>query len=388
VNLATLAIKNVSRHKGRTALTALGIAVAIVLFTLMRTFVLSWTGAIEHAAKDRIGTRHKVTFVMTLPKRYVEDIRQIPGVSQVSWMNWFGGKVESRPSEFFGTIATDPESFLQVYDEIIVDQAQAEAWKNNRQGALIGDRLAKQFGWNVGDKVVLSGTIFPGNWEFIVEGIYTAERRSVDRSTFWFHWDYLNEAETTRVKDQVGWIVSRVDDPKQSGAISRRIDKLFDERDIQTLTMSEKAMQQSFLGMISAVLTAIDIVTLAILVIILLILGNTIAMAVRERTVEYGCLRAIGFRGKHIAAFVVGESITIGLLGGALGLLMSQGLINGLLGPALEENMGGFFPHFRLPPQLIGIGLAIAAGLAVVAAALPAYQASKLKVVDALRAVE
>ncbi len=388
MNLATLAIKNVGRHKGRTLLTALGIAVAIILFTLMRTFVLSWTGAIEHAAKDRIGTRHKVTFVMTLPKRYVDDIKNLPGVAKVSWMNWFGGKVESRPNEFFGTIATDPESFLDVYDEIIVDPKQAEAWKQNRQGALVGDRLAKQFGWKLGQKIVISGSIYPGDWEFIVEGIYTAQRRSVDRSTLWFHWDYLNDSTAMRVKDQVGWIVTRVDDPKKSGQISKQIDAMFDERDTQTITMSEKAMQQSFLGMISAVLTAIDIVTIAILAIIVLILGNTIAMAVRERTTEYGCLRAIGFRGKHIAAFVVGESITIGLLGGALGLGFSQLLINGMLGPFLEENMGGMFPHFKLAPGLIAVALAIAAGLAVLAAVLPAYSASKLKVVDALRAIE
>jgi putative ABC transport system permease protein len=303
-------------------------------------------------------------------------------------MNWFGGKVESRPTEFFGTIATDPETFLEVYDEIIVDPALAEAWKQNRRGALIGDRLAKQFGWKVGDKVVLAGSIFPGNWDFVIEGIYTAERRSVDRSTFWFHWDYLNDSEVVKPKDQVGWIVSRVNDPKRSAEISKAIDQMFDERDTQTITMSEKALQQSFLGMISAVLTAIDIVTIAILAIILLILGNTIAMAVRERTVEYGCLRAIGFRSKHIAMFVVGESLTIGLLGGALGLVLAQLFINGALGPMLEENMGGFFPHFKLPPELIGVAFGIAAALSLIAAVLPAYLASKLKVVDALRAVE
>ena len=189
-------------------------------------------------------------------------------------------------------------------------------------------------------------------------------------------------------KDQVGWIATRVSDPSRSAAIAKQIDKVFDERDVQTITMSEKAMQQSFLGMISAVLTAIDIVTVAILVIIVLILGNTIAMAVRERTTEYGCLRAIGFRASHIAAFVVGESVTIGILGGVLGVLIAQLFINGLLGPALEDNMGAFFPNFSMPPDLALKGLLIAAGLAVIAALIPARQASKLRVVDALRAVE
>jgi putative ABC transport system permease protein len=394
MNLATLAVKNVSRHKGRTALTALGIAVAIVLFTLMRVFVLSWTGSVDDAASDRLGTRHKVTFIMTLPKRYAEDIANIPGVAkvngvaQVSYMNWFGGKVESRPNDFFATIATDPETFLQVYNEIIVDPAQAAAWKGNRQGALVGDQLAKLMGWKVGDKVVLSGSIYPGNWDFVIEGIYTAQRRTVDRSTFWFHWNYLNESPVSRIKDQIGWIVTRVDTPGASAAIAKKIDAVFDERDVQTLTMSEKAMNQSFLGMFSAILKAIDVVTVAILLIIVLILGNTIAMAVRERTHEYGCLRAIGFRGKHIAAFVVGESLTIGLIGGLLGLAIAQVFINGLLGPAVEEMMGAMFPHFRIPPSLAATGMVIAAGLAVVAAIVPAYRASKLNVAESLRTVE
>lgn len=394
MNLATLAVKNVSRHKGRTALTALGIAVAIVLFTLMRVFVLSWTGAVDDAASDRLGTRHKVTFIMTLPKRYAEDIANIPGVAkvngvaQVSYMNWFGGKVESRPNDFFATIATDTDTFLQVYNEIIVDKAQAEAWKNNRQGALVGDQLAKQMGWKVGDKVVLAGSIYPGNWDFTIEGIYTAQRRTVDRSTFWFHWDYLNEASTVRIKDQIGWIVTRVDTPGASAEIAKKIDAVFDERDVQTLTMSEKAMSQSFLGMFSAILKAIDFVTVAILLIIFLILGNTISMAVRERTHEYGCLRAIGFEAKHLRRLVIGESLTIGLIGGLLGLLISQLFINGLLGPAVEEMMGAMFPHFRIPGSLALTSLAIAAGIAVGAAGIPARRVSKLKVAESLRAVE
>jgi putative ABC transport system permease protein len=394
MKLATIAVRNVGRHKGRTALTALGIAVAIILFILMRTFVVSWTGAIEHAAKDRLGTRHKVTFIMSLPKRYAEDIGNVPGVAkkngvpQVSWMNWFGGKYERRPSDFFASMAVDAPTMLDVYDEIIVDPKQAAAWKANRQGALIGDRLATQFGWKVGDRVVLSGTIYPGNWEFVIEGIYTAERRTVDRSSFYFHWNYLTESLPARQKDKIGWIVTRIDDPTQSGTISKRIDAMFEERDEQTVTMSEKAMQQSFMGMITSILTAIDVVTVAILVIIVLILGNTIAMAVRERTSEYGCLRAIGFQPGHIATLVVGETLTIGLLGGLFGIGFSWLFINGVLGPFLEDNMGAIVPHFRAPPELAGYGIAIAVGLSVIASLIPAYRASRINVVNALRAIE
>ena len=283
------------------------------------------------------------------------------------------------------------DSFLDVYDEIIVDPKQAEAWKQNRRGALVGDLLAKSYGWKVGDRIVLQGTIFPGDWEFIVEGIYTAERRSVDRrSTLWFHWDYLNDSPVVRQqdKDKVGWIVSRVNDPARAAQVAKQIDTMFDSRDTQTTTMNEKAFQQSFLGFFSAVLTAIDVVTFAILIIIALILGNTIVMAVRERTSEYGCLRAIGFRGKHLVGLVIGESLTIGLVGGLVGLGFGALVVNGLVGPFIEENMGGIFPHFRIPVELAALGLAVAAVLAVVAAIWPAYRASKLKVADAIRTVE
>lgn len=388
MRLATLAIKNINRHRSRTVLTALGIGVAILLFTLLRTFVFTWTGAAEHAAQDRIATRHKVTFVMSLPKNYVDDIKSMPGVDAATYMNWFGGKDANRPSEFFATIACDPPTFLDVYKEILVDDAQAEAWKQNRRGALVGDSLAKKMGWSVGDKIVITGTIYQGEWDFIVEGIYTSKRRSVDRATLWFHWDYLNESPSVIQKDQVGWITTRIADSSKSASIQKAIDDKFSERDVQTLTMSEKAMQQSFLGMVSAVITAVDVVSIAILIIILLILGNTIAMAVRERTTEYGVLRAIGFRAKHIAAFVVGESLTIGLIGGAIGLGLAQLFINLMLGPAIEENLGSLLPHFQVPPHLFVLGIAVAAVLSFVAAALPALAASRLKVTDALRKLD
>jgi putative ABC transport system permease protein len=394
MRLATLAIKNVGRHKFRTALTIAGIAIAIILFTAMRTVVLSWTGGVEESQSDRIATRHKVTFILSLPKRYAEDIGKVDGVTrlngvpQVNYNIWFGGKLASRPKEQFATIGTDPQTFLSVYNEIRVDPKQADTWKKDRRGALIGDRLANQFGWKVGEKVVLAGSIYPGDWEFIIDGIYTSDRRTVDRSGFYFHWDYVNESPRVRVKDQVGWIVTRIDRSDRSAAISKTVDAMFDVRDTQTVTSSERALYQSFLGFFTAILRAIDFVTIAILAIIVLILGNTIGMAVRERTSEYGSLRALGFGGKHLAGFVVGESLTIGLVGGVIGLFTASLLINKVLGPFIEDHAGSLIPHFRVPVTLTLLGLAIAAGLSILAAALPAYQASKLRVADALRAIE
>ncbi len=391
MRLGALAAKNILRNKFRTSLTIVGVAVAILVFVLLRTVTTSWTAAVDYAAKDRVGTRHKVTFVMSLPKRYALDLRDHSadlGITQVTWMNWFGGKYPQREREFFQTLAVDPESFLEVYDELVVSSEAKQQWLADRRGALIGDVLARKMGWEVGDKVVLTSAIFPGDWEFHISGIYTVSRRSLDRSTLFFHWDYLNEGVPEGwPHDEIGWIVSRIDDPAHAAAISKKIDKLFEDRDIQTLTMSERAMNLSFLGMLSAVLGAIDLVSVVILVIMVLILGNTVAMGVRERTNEYGVLRAIGFMPRHIAMWVIGEAITIGGLGGAIGLLLSYPFIQQGLGRWLEENMGAFFPYFRVAPTTAVLAIVLAVVLGVVAAIIPAMRAARLNVVDSLRRV-
>jgi putative ABC transport system permease protein len=387
MKLILIAARNLLRNRLRTFLTVMGAAVAILAFVSLRTVLTAWSAAAEASAKDRIGTRHKVSFIMQLPARYVEEIRTVPGVTQVAAANWFGAKDPKKEQEFFGTIAVDAEPFLQVYDEIKIPKDQVEAWKQDRQGAIIGDALANSKGWKIGDKIVLSGTIYPGDWEFHIRGIYTATRATVDRSTLWFHWKYLNESLPPRMQDQVGWIMARIDDPGRAAAVAKTIDAKFDERDIQTLSMSEQALQASFLGMISAVLNAIEIVSYVMMAIMGLILANTIAMGVRERTNEYGVLRAIGFLPKHIVTFILGEGVVLGLLGGLLGLAVGYPFVQGVLGPVLEQNLGAFFPFFRVSPSVAGASLLLAVALGFLAAIVPARSAAKLEVIGALRRV-
>jgi len=387
MTLLGVAVRNIKRSKLRTTLTLAVVAIATLFFILLRTVIWSWTSASDFSAKDRIATRHKVSFVMALPKRYAEEIAQIPGVKAVAYANWFGAKNPKDDSDFFATIATDPKALLEVYHEIQTTPEQKQAWFDNRRGALVGDALAKKEGWKVGDKITLTGSIYPGDWEFFISGIYTTTTTNVDRSTLYFHWEYMNESLPLRQKDQVGWILSNINDAGASGRISKEIDAKFGERDLQTVTMSEAALNQSFLGMFSAILKAVDIVSVVMIAIMGLIVGNTIAMGVRERTNEYGVLRAIGFLPKHIAQFVLGEAAAIGLFGGLIGVVLGYPLINTLVGRALEENMGNMFPQFRVQPGIALLGLGLSVVLAVASAVLPARQAASLKVVDALRRV-
>jgi putative ABC transport system permease protein len=387
VTLTGLAIRNLGRNKFRVTLTILGVSIAIVAFLLLRTVTWAWARGAEYSAKDRVVTRHKVTFVMSLPKRYVADVLAAPHVKAATWANWFGGKDPKHDREFFAALAVDAATYFTVYDEVKVAPEEQATFLHDKQGAIVGDVLAKKLGWKVGDKIILASGIYPGDWQFTVDGVYQASARSVDRSTFLFHWDYLNDTLPPERRDQVGWIVSRVDDPGRAADISVGLDKMFDDRDTPTLSQDERSFRTGFLGMLSSILKAMDLVSAVILVIMTLILGNTIAMAARERNGEYGVLRAIGFLPAHVVLWVVAEALVMGVVGGVLGALFAWPLINLAIGNFLEENMGTIFPYFRLEPLMIATGIALAAILAGAAAAIPAWQASKLRVIDAVRRI-
>lgn len=388
MGMLKIAARNIWRNRMRTLLTIMGAAVALIVFVMIRTVLTSWEIGAEYAAKDRLGTRHKVTFVMTLPKRYIDDIRGVQGVKVATWANWFGGKDPKKPDEFYASLAVDGPSMLQVMDEMVVSDEEKARWLGDKQGALIGDVLAKKLNLKVGDKYVMQGSIYPGDWEFNISGIYHASRKSLDRSQFIFHWDYMNDRlpEGPR-KDQIGWVMTRVDDPSKSADISAAIDKIFDERDTQTVTMSERAMNLSFMAMFGAILTVLDIVSIFILVIMLLILGNTIAMGVRERNREYAVLRAIGFLPSHIRLFVLGEAVVLGILASVVGVGIAYPFVNGMMSKVIEENMGAWFPYFRVEPSTAIAAFVMGIVLATVGALIPAVQAGRISVIDALRRV-
>jgi putative ABC transport system permease protein len=392
MNLMVLSARNLSRNRFRTALTILGVIVAMFAFLSLRTVIYSWTVAAEVAPKDRLVTRNRVTFIMPLPKHYFERVKQTAGIKASTFANWFGGRDPNNEREFFSTLAVDTNSIFEVYTEMKVPAEQLTAWKEDRSGAIVGDVIANKMGWKIGDKVTLISGIFfapPENpWTFTIRGIYEATARSVDRSTFMFHWSYFNERMEARAKDQVGWIISRVNDPSQTANISQIVDQEFDARDIQTASQDERSFNASFLASISAVLKAIDIVSIVILCIMMLVLGNTIAMGVRERTNEYGVLRALGFSPAKLAVIVLGESVTAGVVGGLAGVALAYPLVQNGMGRWLEENMGVYFPFFRISPATAALAIVLSVVLSAVAALIPAWQVMKLDVIDALRRVE
>jgi len=388
MNIATYARRNMFRRRGRTILTMIAVAVAVLIFSLIRTAVVSWNAGADEASQDRLATRHKVSITMQLPKRYIDDVRATPGVEAATWANWFGAKDPKQRTQFFAGFAADHLSWFNVMTDMKVDKAALDAWNTTPNGAILGDVLAKTLEVEVGGKVTINSDIYPGDWEFVVVGIYTPLRKSVDRNSMVFRWDYLNnDKRAVYSHEQIGWVMSRISDSTKSAEISKAIDKTFDEKDDQTVTMSERAFQLSFLGAFSAILKAFNLVSLVILLIMTLILANTIAMSVRERTHEYGVLRAIGFPPSHILGFILGESLLVALAGGLIGIGLVQLFINMMIGPALEAN-GGLFAYFRTPGTVMLMALGISAGLGIIAGLVPALLASKLKVTDALRRLD
>jgi putative ABC transport system permease protein len=389
MTLAGLAVRNLGRNKLRALLTVAGVAMAVIGFLLLRTFTWAWTAGSRSASRDRIVTRNRVTLSMPLPSRYVGMVRQTNHVRAATWLSGFAGKDPRHPDALFGSVAVDASTFFEVYSDLRVAPDQLAAFQQDRQGAIVGNAIARKLGWSVGDVVALESGYFPGPWQFRIDGIYTPTSKAVSGSTFVSRWDYLNDAlpVTRHDKDTVGVIVSRTDDPARSAEIGAAIDRLFENGEVATLSQDERSLAATFLAMYSAVLSAANVVSIVILAILVLVVGNTIAMGVRERTAEYGVLRAVGFRPRHLVLWVVGESLGLGMAGGLLGAGVSWPLIDLVVRPLLDERVGDFLPYFQLGLDQALVATALAAALGAVAAAGPAWQASKLRVVDAVRRV-
>jgi putative ABC transport system permease protein len=379
-----LVIRNALRHKLRTALTVVGIVVAITAFGLLRTIVDAWYAGANASSSARLVTRSSVSLVFPLPLTYAQKIRQVDGVQAVSWMNWFGG-VYITERNFFPQFAVDPASFLDMYPEFILAPEARKAFLTDRQGAVVGRKLADQYGWKVGDQIPLRGTIYPGTWTFNLRGIYDGVDKSTDQSQMFFHWDLLNEKVRKiypRRADQTGLFVVRLKDPQQAAEVSTVIDATFKNSLAETLTETEKAFQLSFVAMTETILLAIQAVSFVIVVIIMAVMANTMAMTARERGPEYATMKALGFGNGYVAGLIFAESMGIALAGGLLGIALTFPLA-----AWFADAMGSLFPIFFVSERTVAMQLGAALVVGAVAAGLPAWRTARVRIIDGLRAV-
>lgn len=381
--IAGLVFRNAFRHKLRTLLTVVGLTVAILAFGLLATVVDAWYAGSESASAARLVTRNAISLVFPLPLSYKSKIKAVDGVRDVTIANWFGG-VYKEPKNFFPQFAVEAESYLRLYPEYLLSDDERRAFLRDRRGCIVGSRLAETYGFKVGDIVALKGTIFPGEWEFVVRGIYRGRDRSTDLSQMLFHWEYINETITRRIPrraNQVGVYISEID-PERAAEVSLAIDREFKNTAFETLTETEKAFQLGFVSMTEAIVVAIRVVSYLVIGIILAVMANTMAMTVRERTAEYATLKALGFGPGFVAALIFGESLAIAALGGAFGILATFPVA-----AAFGRALGSLFPNFSVSPATVWMQAACAAGVGLLAAALPAQRAGAVKIVAGLRAV-
>ncbi len=368
------------RKKIRTIFTLLSVFVAFLLFGLLMTIRGAFSFGVDIAGLDRLVLIHKVALIMPLPVSYKERLAATEGVSIVSHQTWFGG-VYQDPANFFAQMVVEPEPFMKIYPEFVIPEEQVKAWLADRQGAIVGVDLARRFGWKVGDRIPITGTIWQPKqgqtWEFNIVGMYDGGQ-GVDKTQFFFRYDYLDE---NRAGGQglVGWYVVKIADPSQAQQMGAKFDAMFANSSAETKTTTEKGFVEGFakqVGDIGAIMVAILV---AVLFTMLLVAANTMAQSVRERTSEMGVLKTLGFSNASILSLILGESVLISVLGGSLGLAAAWVIVQG------GDPTNGMLPIFILPTRDVVLGGVMIVLLGLIAGALPAFNAMNLKITDALR---
>lgn len=378
-----LVARNLGRRKTRTLFTVLSILVAFFLYGLLGALRAGFEMGAEIAGADRLITIHKVSLIQPLPERYGERIRSLDGVVGVAHSTWFGG-VYQDPKNFFAQMAVESERFLDLYPEYVLEPEERERWLADRTGAVVGASLARRFGWEVGDRIPIQGTIWrradDAPWEFTIDGIYEPAEAGVDDTQFFFHYEFLDESRSFG-QGIVGWYGVKVADPERSADVAAEIDTLFANSPAETRTATEKVFVQSFarqIGDIGAIVTGI---LAAVFFTILLVAGNTLAQSVRERTAELAVMKSLGFSDARVAALVLAEAAAYVVVGGGLGLALAWLFV------AQGDPTGGMLPAFNLPPAHLVAGVLLIVGLAAVSGLLPAIEARRLPIAAALRRV-
>jgi putative ABC transport system permease protein len=373
---------NLRRKKLRTALTLLSIIVAFVLFGFLSAIKEALVGGIDIAGANRLIVRHKVSIIQFLPESYKARMSRIPGVSLATHQTWFGG-VYQDPKNFFMQNPVVPEEFLDMHPELILPAGQKQAWLQLRTGAIVGRKTADRFRWKIGDKVPIRSTIWAGPnenrvWTFDIVGIYDGRDKNTDTTSLFFRYDYFDEARL-RSKGWVGWYTIRISDPAQAAEVAKQVDAEFENSSAETKTEPEGAFVQAWAGQVGDIALITASILGAVFFTILLVTGNTMSQSVRERTGEWGVLKALGFTSLQVLGFVLTESFLLSITGGIAGLALARILISG------GDPTGGMLPNFFFPTADIAAGFAISVLLGFATGVFPAVQAMRLRVADALR---
>jgi putative ABC transport system permease protein len=372
------------RRKARTVFTLLSILIAFVLFAYLAAVRVAFSAGVDVAGADRLLTTHKTSIIQPLPASYKDQIARVPGVAAVTHASWFGGMYQDASKGFQGVFQApiEPAAYLAMYPEFKVAEDQKSAWIEDREGVLVGATTARRYGWKIGDRVPIQATFWRKKdggkvWEFNVRGIYTGGK-GVDTTQFLFHYDYFDEARQYG-QGIVGWYIVRISDPARTAEVSKKIDALFENSPAETKTVTEKALAQGFADQIGNIGAIIQWILAAVFFTLLLVTGNTIAQSVRERTSELAVLKTVGFSDGSTLSLVLAESCLLAILGGGAGLAL------GAMAIAAGDPTGGFLPIFYFPTRDMTLGVVFVLLLGLVAGILPAVQAMRLSIVDALR---
>ncbi len=373
-----LVLANLGRKKIRTFLTLASFAVAMFLFGLLAVIRTAFSGGVDLAGADRLAIINRTSLIMPLPFSYRDRLLQLEGVADATFASWFGGVYQDEKN-FFPQFAV-PDNYARMFPEFVVPPDQLDAFLKDRQGAIAGRVIAERFGWKLGDRIPIRGTIFPGPWEFNLRGIYDGRRQGDDETQFWFRHDYLEERRAWG-KGLVGWYTVRVGNPDDAVAVARAVDERFANSTFETRTQSEKEFAASFVKQMGNIEFLILTIGGVVLFTLLLVTGNTMAMAVRERTGELGVLKTLGFGDGAVLAMILAESLVFAAVGGGLGLAGAK------LFTLRGDPTQGMLPYFELPLPTLVAGFGVALGVGLLAGLLPALAAMRLRVADALRKV-
>ncbi len=370
---------NLGRKKVRTTLTVGSFMVALFLFGILAAVRIAFSGRIDVAGVNRLDVINRVSLIQPLPISYRDRILQIRGVSAVTYATWFGGVYQDERN-FFPQMAVDKDTWFDIYSEYTVGGGEFEAFQRDRQGCLIGRSLAKRFGFKVGDRIPIQNPIWGGSWEFNVSGIYDGKRPEADTSGMYFRYDYLEERRQFG-KGTVGWFVVKLANPDEAVGIAKEIDATFANSPNETLTQTEQAFAASFVKQMGNIQFLVLTIGTVVFFTLLLVTGNTMAIAVRERTAELAVLKTMGFSDVGLLGLTIAESVIIAAQGAAVGLVLAYVAVPGLA-RALPMLSG-----LRLPAAWLAYGFVLALGVGAAAGLLPAVGAMRLRVADALRRV-